>query len=101
MLNILSNARDEFITKKVTQAAITVTVNETPEGVTIAICDNAGGIPEAIIDKLAQPYFTTKKLTGTGLGLHISKTIVEKYLLGTFSWHNEKDGACFVITLKH
>jgi PAS domain S-box-containing protein len=101
MLNILSNARDEFITKKVTQAAITVTVNETLEGVTIAICDNAGGIPEAIIDKLAQPYFTTKKLTGTGLGLHISKTIVEKYLLGTFSWHNEKDGACFVITLKH
>jgi PAS domain S-box-containing protein len=101
MLNILNNAKDEFLTKKVTQAAITVTVNETLEGVTIAICDNAGGIPKSIIDKLGQPYFTTKKLTGTGLGLHISKTIVEKYLLGSFSWHNEKDGACFVITLKH
>ena len=101
ILNVLNNAKDEFMTKKVTQPAITITVNETTEAVTITICDNAGGIPESIIEKLGQPYFTTKKLTGTGLGLHISRTIVEKYLLGTFSWHNEKDGACFVITLKH
>ena len=101
ILNVLNNAKDEFLMQKVTPALITVTVNETTEAVTITICDNAGGIPESIIEKLGQPYFTTKKLTGTGLGLHISRTIVEKYLLGTFSWHNEKDGACFVITLKH
>ena len=99
LLNILSNAKDEFLAKKVTPAFITVTINETKEAVTIAICDNAGGISPSIIDKLGQPYFTTKKLTGTGLGLHISRTIVEKYLLGTLSWHNDKDGACFVITL--
>ncbi|MCJ7766301.1 MAG: ATP-binding protein [Thiovulaceae bacterium] len=109
LLNIINNAKDEFQAKGVRPAVIIISANQTQEAITIKICDNAGGIPPAIINKLDQPYFTTKKLNGTGLGLHISQTIIEKHLSGTFSWHNEfgsfnwqkeKGGACFVITLK-
>lgn len=82
------------------QATININVNETKEAITISICDNGGGIPESIIDKIGQPYFTTKQeLNGTRLGLYTSKTIAEKHLFGTLTWHNEEKGACFVITL--
>ena len=101
LLNILGNAKDMLVAKKVAHAAITVTVNEINEVITISICDNAGGIPESNMTKIGQPYFTTKEaLNGTGLGLYISRTIIEKHLFGTLTWHNEESGACFVITLK-
>jgi len=99
LLNLFGNAKDEFVTKKVISAAITVNIDENKDAISIAICDNAGGIPESIIDKINQPYFTTKKLNGTGLGLYISQTIIEKHFFGTITWHNKLHGACFVITL--
>jgi two-component system, LuxR family, sensor kinase FixL len=101
LLNILGNAKDVLLANKVAEGIITVTVSETKEATTISICDNAGGIPESIMDKIGQPYFTTKQeFNGTGLGIYISRTIIEKHLHGTFTWHNESQGACFVITLK-
>ncbi len=101
LLNLLGNAKDILLANKVADAAITVTVTETNEVITISICDNAGGIPESIMNKIGQPYFTTKQeFNGTGLGLYISRSIIEKHLFGTLTWHNEENGACFVITLK-
>jgi|FLOH01.1.fsa_nt_gi two-component system, LuxR family, sensor kinase FixL len=100
LLNIIGNAKDILLEKEIMQATININVNETKEAITISICDNGGGIPESIIDKIGQPYFTTKQeLNGTGLGLYTSKTIAEKHLFGTLTWHNEEKGACFVITL--
>ena len=100
LLNIIGNAKDALLTKEVEQAAIDITASEENETITISICDNAGGIPESIINKIDEPYFTTKQqLNGTGLGLYIARTIVEKHLFGTLSWHNEEKGACFVIVL--
>ncbi len=99
LLNIIGNAKEMLLEKKVPEATVNININETKETIIISICDNGGGIPESIINKIGQPYFTTKKkLNGTGLGLHISKTIVEKHFFGTLLWHNEKEGACFVIT---
>lgn len=101
LLNLLGNAKDILLANKVAKAAITITANETNEAVTISICDNGGGIPESILDKIGQPYFTTKKdLNGTGLGLYISRIIIEKHLFGTLRWYNKEGGACFEITLK-
>lgn len=100
-LNLLGNAKDMLLANKVADAAITITVTETDEVIIISICDNAGGIPESIMHKIGQPYFTTKQeFNGTGLGLYISRSIIEKHLFGTLTWHNEEKGACFVITLK-
>jgi C4-dicarboxylate-specific signal transduction histidine kinase len=98
-LNILGNAKHALESAKVKPAIITVIIDETPSSVITTIRDNAGGIPQAIIDKIANPYFTTKGLMGTGLGLYISQTIIEKYFSGTLTWHNKNQGACFVITL--
>ncbi len=77
--------------------------------ISIKICDNAGGIPKDIISKIFNPYFTTKdEKSGTGLGLYMSKTIIEKHLKGTLEAYNEDGinqdakpscGACFFIEL--
>jgi PAS domain S-box-containing protein len=100
LLNILGNAKEMFHANQTEQATININADETEDRITISICDNAGGISESIIDKIGQPYFTTKQsLNDTGLGLYVSKTIIEKHLFGTLTWHNKDDGACFVITL--
>lgn len=99
LLNIINNAKDAFGEQKPADAFISVTIHETNDSIVINICDNAGGINNLDIDKISQPYYTTKGAGGTGLGLHICKTIIEKHLWGTFSWHNKDNGACFVITI--
>ena len=100
LLNIIGNAKEILLEKEVSEAAININIAEIKEAITISICDNGGGIPEAIMNKIGNPYYTTKEaLNGTGLGLYISRTIVEKHLFGTLTWHNEDKGACFVITL--
>ena len=100
LLNIINNAKDALISNNVTAAAIDISVEETLDVVVISICDNAGGIPEQIKDKINEPYFTTKEFNGTGLGLYIAQIIIEKYLGGTLSWYNKGSGVCFVITLQ-
>jgi len=99
LLNIVSNAKDALISNKVAEAQINIIANETQDSILMSLCDNAGGIADDILDKIHEPYFSTKALTGTGLGLYISHTIVEKHLFGTFTWHNKDKGACFVIKL--
>ena len=80
ILNLVNNAKDEMI-KKMTNGQIKIYVSE--DGL-IKVIDNAGGVPENIIDKIFEPYFTTKGVgEGTGLGLHMSRTIVEEHLEGT------------------
>ena len=64
----------------------------------LTIADNAGGIPEEIMDKIFDPYFTTKGPDkGTGIGLFMSKTIIEKNMNGTLGVRNTEQGAEFRI----
>lgn len=99
-INLINNARDVLVDKKIIEPKITITITEDDRHVITTLCDNGGGIDEAILNRVFEPYFTTKdKLNGTGLGLYISKTIVEKHLKGRIIAKNAKEGACLIISL--
>jgi len=96
ILNILKNAQDNFQEKQTKNPYIRITTEDRR----ISICDNGGGIAEDIIDKIFDPYFSTKnEKNGTGLGLYMSKTIVEEHHNGKLNVENTDDGACFIIEL--
>lgn len=99
-LNILKNATDAFVDKEVMQPVIKITGYESEGYQVVEIMDNAGGIPEEIIDRIFDPYFSTKGPgIGTGLGLYMSKTIIEEHCGGRLLVKNKDSGACFTIYL--
>ena len=96
ILNILKNAEDTFVEKVIKKPKITIHVKQK----TITIEDNAGGINPEIMEKIFDPYFSTKnEKNGTGLGLYMSKTIVEEHHHGKLSVENIENGARFTIDL--
>jgi len=98
LLNILNNAKDALVHKKITDSKIKIKLSKKRNKIKLVVADNAGGITKDIIDKIFDPYFTTKsKLTGTGLGLYISKTIIERNMLGRLIARNKNDWAEFII----
>jgi C4-dicarboxylate-specific signal transduction histidine kinase len=102
LLNILLNARDQLMDNAVDAPMISLQAF-TEEGMTVVtISDNAGGIPANIIDKIFDPYFTTKGPDkGSGLGLFMSKTIIEKNMGGRISARNTGAGAEFRIEVSN
>jgi C4-dicarboxylate-specific signal transduction histidine kinase len=100
LLNILNNARDAFIERGCDNSAVTITITSEDGKNVITVADNAGGIPEEIITKVFDPYFTTKgPQHGTGVGLFMSKAIIEKNMGGRLSARNTGHGAEFRIEL--
>lgn len=100
ILNILKNAKEALEEKNIDNGFIHASVEHFSDYVLIRICDNGGGIEDSVLERIFEPYFSTKdKKTGTGLGLYMSKTIVEKHLNGTITAINTDVGACFVITV--
>jgi signal transduction histidine kinase len=101
LLNLVKNAKEALIENKNNDKIIKLFFKEEDENIQIIVQDNAGGIKEENLDKIFKAYFTTKKeMNGTGLGLYMSKMIIEKNLKGTIVVTNEKDGAQFIITIK-
>jgi C4-dicarboxylate-specific signal transduction histidine kinase len=101
LLNILNNAKDALVEKDVADKKIAIKVSANENSVKIDIEDNAGGIPEAILQKVFDPYFTTKEEgKGTGIGLYMSKTIIEHNMRGKLTASNTENGARFTIVLK-
>jgi pantetheine-phosphate adenylyltransferase len=100
LINIIKNARDAMIEKNTQNRYIHITHYSHNNNAIIEIADNAGGIPEQIIEKIFDPYFSTKtNKNGTGLGLYMSRTIIEQHSNGVLSVHNFEDGAIFKIVL--
>jgi PAS domain S-box-containing protein len=96
LLNIIKNAEDVLIEKSISNPIIYVSVN----GTNVSVSDNAGGIDISILEKIFEPYFSTKKeKDGTGLGLYMSKTIIEQHCKGKLSVKNRENGAEFTIEL--
>lgn len=108
LINILNNAKDELIKHENLKRMVKINTRCENEMVIISILDNAGGIEEQIINKIFEPYFTTKiNAGGTGIGLSMSKSIIEKHMDGKlevinseFTFENETyKGANFRIFL--
>jgi len=92
-LNILKNAQDNFKEKDTQSAKIKIKTTDIESGIKVEICDNGGGIGEDIIVKIFDPYFSTKnEKNGTGLGLYMSKTIVEEHHNGKLSVFSHLSG---------
>ena len=99
-LNIIKNAIDALTDNKVPDPAISIKGRQEYGYQIVEIEDNAGGIPEDILDKIFNPYFSTKgPAIGTGLGLYMSRTIIEEHCRGALRAHNNDRGACFIISL--
>lgn len=101
ILNIVNNAKEQLIDNKIIDAKIEVKTYAIEDDVFIEISDNGGGIKEDIIDKLFDPYFSTKlDKNGTGLGLYMSKIIIKDYHNGDIYAKNSQNGAIFTIKIK-
>ena len=109
IINILNNAKDALSTHETCSSKfIMISTHTTDDTFSLSIQDSAGGISDEIIEKIFEPYFTTKHQShGTGIGLHMSKEIIEKHLNGKLETtnanfiHEEEEcyGACFTIIL--
>ncbi len=100
ILNILKNSEDNFKEKHISNANIAIKTYEKNNATIIEICDNGGGIPKNILSNIFDPYFSTKnEKNGTGLGLYMSKVIIEEHHKGILEAYNKDNGACFKITI--
>jgi nitrogen-specific signal transduction histidine kinase len=100
IINIITNAKDVLIERKIDNPWIKISIYKKSEKVMISIEDNAKGIDESIIHRIFEPYFTTKHSSlGTGLGLHMSYKIIKESLDGDISVENTSFGAKFIISL--
>ena len=101
ILNILKNAEDAIKERETIHAHILITISKEDKWQTISIEDNAGGIPEHVLPHIFEPYFSTKsEKNGSGLGLYMSKTIIEEHCGGYIVASNTTHGAKFTIKLK-
>lgn len=100
LLIIMNNSMDALSIRKVVNPIIHLSVEQKGANISIYIQDNAGGIPVDIIEKVYNPYFTTKhEFEGTGLGLYILKMLVEKSICGSVEIVNANDGVLCTLSI--
>ncbi len=97
LLNILNNARDVLLERKIRHGKIAIRFGALDGKVFVTLQDNAGGVAAEILPKIFDPYFTTKE-SGTGIGLYMSRMVMEN-MKGTLSARNAGEGAEFTLTL--
>jgi PAS domain S-box-containing protein len=99
-LNILNNSKDAFLQNQTKTPLINIDLQEDDKYQIVYITDNAGGIDPEMIHRVFEPYFTTKdNLNGTGIGLYMSKMIIEKHCQGRISVNNIDEGCCFKVMI--
>ncbi|HIC42923.1 MAG TPA: HAMP domain-containing histidine kinase, partial [Sulfurimonas sp.] len=98
LLNLLKNAQE--VLEEVDEAKITIRIYEENGFAKIAVSDNGGGIEPQDLEKIFEPYFSTKAHQGTGVGLYMSKMIIDEHMNGELLVENTDTGAEFIIKLK-
>ncbi|EQB39120.1 hypothetical protein M947_08135 [Sulfurimonas hongkongensis] len=100
VLNLIKNAEDAIVEDGIDNGLIEIKTYKLNDKAIFEIYDNARGIDNELMDKIFDPYFSTKtKKNGTGLGLYMSKIIIENHCYGTLEAFNTFEGAMFRITL--
>jgi len=99
ILNIIYNAKDALLSNRESQRIIKISLQKEDNHALLSIQDNAGGIPQDILSEIFKPYFSTKGDSGTGIGLYMSKIIVDDHMNGSIEVINTDDGALFQIKL--
>ncbi len=98
VLNILKNASDALVESETDNKHIEITTYDTQSEAIVKICDNGIGMSKEVEEKIFDPYFSTKgKKIGTGLGLYMSKTIIEEHNSGKIELQTEHEKTCFVL----
>ncbi len=99
-INLLKNAADVLVEKNKGERWISILTTEEDGFVSFEISDNGGGIDEALMHRIFEPYFSSKhEKNGTGLGLYMSKIIIDKHLKGSIICTNSDVGAVFTVKL--
>jgi signal transduction histidine kinase len=99
-ISIINNAKDQLISKNPDNKKIKVSIfKDEDDSICVEVLDNAGGISDEIISKIFEPYFSTKSKNGSGIGLYMSKIIIENHINGKLFAKNKEDGASFIIKL--
>ncbi|MDD5328525.1 MAG: PAS domain S-box protein [Sulfuricella sp.] len=96
VLNVLGNAKEAIQERGVKNGKVEVTIDRDDDYAYVAIRDNGGGIPDEIMEKIFDPYFTTRE-KGTGIGLYMSKMIIETSMNGRMEVRNIDEGVEFRI----
>lgn len=99
LINIINNAKDALIQRKIKEPKIKIIIEQIDDNIVTSIEDNAGGIKITPIEKIFEPFFTYDKVNGSGIGLFMSKLIVENNMQGELKVSNVKSGALFIITV--
>ena len=100
ILSVIGNAKEAILIKKPVAPFVKVACFHKGEFALVTICDNGGGIPLEVLDKVFDPYFTTKFMSqGRGLGLYMSKMIIEKHMFGKMYVTNSEAGTDVTIQI--
>ena len=99
LINIINNAKDILIQRDIKKAKIKIIINEDEHNAIVNIKDNAGGINIQDINDIFNPFFTYEKTNGSGIGLFMSKLIIENNMNGKLIVSNDKEGANFKIII--
>ncbi len=98
---LLTNAKDALLDRNTFEAKVEMVLVKEEGYFVIKISDNAGGITKSVIQKIFEPYYTTKhQSVGTGLGLFMARKIIQERHKGTLEVKNRDSGSCFTIKLK-
>jgi len=101
LLNFIKNSEDVLVERKIENKHIFIRSYKSDSDIVLEVEDNGGGVSKELENKIFEPYFSTKhSKNGTGLGLYMSKIIVEEHLKGDLKMVNTKDGVIFRIILK-
>lgn len=99
LINIINNAKDVLVQRKIENPYIKISIFEENGNIITTVEDNAGGIKVNPIEKIFEPFFTYEKIGGSGIGLFMSKLIIEKNMNGKLLVENSLKGAFFKIII--